>query len=402
MLRILQICHRVPYPAIDGGNIAMMNMAMALTGAGHEVHQFALNTSKHYVDTSTIPAGIKSKLHFDSVSIDTKIRGSGLVKNIFTRESYNIIRFFDLSVQTKLESLLRSFRFDIVQMETLFTTPYINCIRHNSDAKIVLRAHNVEHVIWERLAAKENSLVRKRYLKFLSSRLKKYELETLERIDALVAITPVDETIFRDFHFTRPMITIPISIETSEYEVNDDIKPELALFHLGSMDWMPNKEAVVWFLDNCWKKINALLPDLKLYLAGRSFPEEIKNRNLPNVVCEGRIEDAHQYMKNKQIMIVPLWSGSGMRVKIIQGMALGKTIISTSIGAEGIPASHEKNILIADTPDDFEAIIRRCVENPEWCRTIGNNARKFALDHYSNKTIGHQLGLFYNALKKLG
>jgi glycosyltransferase involved in cell wall biosynthesis len=285
-------------------------------------------------------------------------------------------------------------------LETLFTTPYIDCIRKNSNAKIVLRAHNVEHIIWDRLAEKEHKILRKNYLKLLASRLRKYELETLQNIDALVPITPVDESVFRKFHFTRPIITIPMSIDVKDYHFDEKNESGISLFHLGSMDWMPNREGVTWFLEKCWSDVHKRYPQLKLYLAGRNFPEEISSRNDSNTICEGRIEDAHRYMSDKQIMIVPLLSGSGMRVKIIQGMALGKTIISTKIGAEGIPAENGKNILIADTPEEFGNAIGRCVDDPAWCKSIGNKARKFAVDHYSNIAVGHQLGIFYNALKK--
>ena len=379
----------------------MMNMALALCEDGHEVYQFALNTSRHKVDPNTIPADIREKLHFHAAYIDTKIKLFDLLKNLFTSESYNIVRFHSAEVEAEIRELLKMNSFDIVQLETLFTAPYISCIRKNSDAKIVLRAHNVEHVIWQRLSFKEKKLVKKRYLKFLSQRLKKYELHTLKEIDALVPITAIDESIFKEFKFSRPMLTVPMSIDLKDYHFDGNNQAEICLFHLGSMDWMPNREAVEWFLENCWPGIHRLMPEIKLNLAGRGFPEDIIERNLPNVICEGRIEDSHRYMSNKQIMIVPLLSGSGMRVKIIQGMALGKTIISTSIGAEGIPAEHEKNILIADRPEQIVALVQRCVENPEWCRRIGSNARRFVEDHYSNRAIGHQLGNFYHALVKL-
>jgi glycosyltransferase involved in cell wall biosynthesis len=400
-VRILQICHRIPYPAIDGGNIAMMNMALALSETDNEVHQFALNTSKHFIDPESIPEKLKDKLHFNSFTIDTSIKGTEVIINLFTNESYNITRFYNPNVEKKLEELFRKNNFDIVQLETLFTAPYIKCIRKNSSAKIVLRAHNVEHVIWNRLSIKETRFLRKRYLKLLAARLKKYELEVLKEIDALIPITQVDEGIFRNFGFHKPLLTLPMSLNIKDYQFDEKENAEMSLFHLGSMDWMPNKEAVEWFLKTCWPQIHQSMPDLKLYLAGRSFPEDIIDKNYPNVICEGRIEDAHSYMKNKQIMIVPLHSGSGMRVKIIQGMALGKTIISTSVGAEGIPAEHEKNILIGNTPDEFITLLKRCVENPQWCKLIGIKARKFAEENYSNAAVGRQLGVFYKALKKL-
>jgi glycosyltransferase involved in cell wall biosynthesis len=400
-VRILQICHRIPYPPIDGGNIVMMNMALALTESGNEVHQFALNTNRHFVDPVTIPADIRKKLNFHSAPIDTRVRAGGLIRNFFTSGSYNTSRFYDTNAEEELIALLGKFSFDIVQLETLFAAPYVDAIRKNTNAKIVLRAHNVEHIIWQRLAEVETKRAKKSLLKFLAARLKKYELAVLNKIDALIPITEVDEQVFRNYNFNKPMLTLPMSMDISEYHFNADASPEMCLFHLGSMDWMPNLEAVEWFLKKCWPGIHAAFPTLRLYVAGRSFPQHIIDAKHRQVICEGRIEDAHSYMAGKQIMIVPLHSGSGMRVKIIQGMALGKTIIATSIGAEGIPAEHETNILIADTPADFIALVKRCIENPQWCRQIGINAREFAEMNYSNKVIGKKLTEFYRLLRQM-
>lgn len=397
-MRILQVCHRIPYPPIDGGNIVMMNFALALAEAGQEVHQFALNTKKHFTNPASIPENLKNQLHFRSNVIDTKVTIAGVLLNFFTKDSYNIVRFYSAETEKELEKVLCENSFDIVQLETLFVAPYISCIRKNSNAKIVLRSHNVEHVIWERLASKEKNILKKNYLKFLSKRLKKFELQTLTEIDALVPITNVDESVFKQYGFTKPCLTLPMSLDVKEYPFHPDEEKEVCLFHLGSMDWMPNLEAVNWFLDNCWQKIHLLFPDLKLYLAGRNFPDEIKNKDHPNVICEGRIEHSNTYMQKKKIMIVPLHSGSGMRVKIIQGLAMGKTIISTTIGAEGIPVENELNILIADSPQQFIDRVKQCIENPSLCNNIGRQGRVFIEENYSNSAIANRLLIFYKKL----
>jgi glycosyltransferase involved in cell wall biosynthesis len=400
-LKILQICHRVPFPPIDGGNIVMMNSAIGLADYGNDVYQFAINTKKHFTAQESIPKSIRDKVHFSSSLIDTKITLQGALKNFFTSDSYNVIRFYSESVEEDLKKILDNNQFDIVQLETLFASPYIPCIRKHSNAKIVLRAHNVEHVIWERLALHEKNFLKKRYIQFLASRLKKCELDILQEIEALIPITSVDESMFKTEGFKKPMLTLPMSLDIEEYPINSNVQVEIGLFHLGSMDWLPNLEGVKWFLDNCWAEIHKLNPELKLFLAGRSFPNDIIAKNYPNTFCEGRIEKAVSYMGDKQIMIVPLHSGSGMRVKIIQGMALGKTIISTTIGAEGIPVENEKNILIADTPKEFINQVKRCVENPDWCRKIGNSGRKLVEENYSNESVARKLTEFYQQLNVL-
>ncbi|MBK7851921.1 MAG: glycosyltransferase [Bacteroidetes bacterium] len=394
-MKILQICHRVPYPPLDGGNIAMLNMAKSLVAAGAEVHQFALNTKKHYVKPESFPANLKELLHFQCADLDTRITIGGAFSNLFKKESYNVVRFFNEEIEKTLASILQKEDFDVVQFETLFATPYIPVVRKYSRAKVSLRAHNAEHIIWERLAGAEKNVLKRTYLKFLSRRLKKYELEILDKIDFLIPITKVDEQIFKELGYRRPVLSLPLGVNLEDYPINRKTRAPLSLFHLGSMDWLPNIEGVEWFLEKCWPEIHSAFPDLKLFLAGRNFPEYILEANLPGVFCEGRIENANAYMSDKQIMIVPLLSGSGMRVKIIQGMALGKTIISTTIGAEGINAESGKNILIADTPLDYFETIKKCLDNPEACRQIGIAARQLAEEEYSNLSIGKKLLNFY-------
>jgi glycosyltransferase involved in cell wall biosynthesis len=121
--------------------------------------------------------------------------------------------------------------------------------------------------------------------------------------------------------------------------------------------------------------------------------------NDPNVRSEGEVDDAQEFMHNKQIMIVPLLSGGGMRVKIIEGMASGKTIVSTSIGAEGISYTNGKNILIADSPDEIVKQLEKCLKDPAYCYSIGAEARKLAADSYSNESIGKKVVDFFRTLQ---
>ena len=397
-MKILQICHRVPFPAVDGGNIAMMNMALSLAQAGHEVHQFSLNTSRHFIDMKTIPVELKDKLHMSASYIDTKIKAADALLNLFSNHSYNMVRFFSMHVANDLSKLLEQNKFDVIQLETLFCTPYIETIRKYSKAKIILRSHNVEHIIWERLAVSEKNFLKKNYLNLLAKRLKQYELKTLSEVDGIISITSVDETIFRSLGFKKSIVSIPLGIDINDYLRSSPEKSEMVLYHLGSMDWLPNLEGINWFLSECWEIVNRSNPDAKLFLAGRDFPHSIIDANFPNVICDGLVADAASYTMNKQIMIVPLLSGSGMRVKIIQGLAAGKTIISTSIGAEGIEVEHEKNILIANTPPEFATLIKRCLENENWCRQIGENGRKLATEKYSLECTGKAVGKFYKRL----
>jgi glycosyltransferase involved in cell wall biosynthesis len=139
-------------------------------------------------------------------------------------------------------------------------------------------------------------------------------------------------------------------------------------------------------------------PALKFYLAGRNAPSTISSAYFPNVEFLGEVGDAYEFMRSKAIMIVPLLSGSGMRIKIVEGMALGKSIVTTGIGTEGIATTSGENILVADSPEEFAAAICRLAEDKEYFSRIGQNAFKFVRDNYDNLAITASLVEFFQTL----
>ena len=163
------------------------------------------------------------------------------------------------------------------------------------------------------------------------------------------------------------------------------------------MDWMPNQEAIEWFVEKCWFDVKEKFPQMKLYLAGRGFPESLKIED-SNIIYDDEIKNAVGYMQDKSIMIVPLLSGSGMRVKILQAFALGKAVVSTTIGAEGIECKEGENILIADAPKGFISAIEKLVKDSALRKQMGRNARKLFLEKYSSEKIAEELLAFYSEL----
>ena len=146
-----------------------------------------------------------------------------------------------------------------------------------------------------------------------------------------------------------------------------------------------------------WKNLIKKNPNLKFYLAGRNAPDFIREKfkNIKNLIFLGEIKVAKDFINSHAIMIVPLFSGSGMRIKIIEGMALGKTIITTSIGTEGINSTHKKNILIANSPKSFEKEIQKVLDDKLLFQEIGKNAIVFVKKNFDNENIAKKLMQFY-------
>ena len=396
-MNILQLCNKMPYPPKDGGSIATLNISKGFAELGHKVTVLAMNTSKHYFSVDNIPEDLKSKINFLDVFLNTKINPfSAVINLLFSTFPYNAKRFISKDFNDKLINLLSNNDYDIIQLEGLYLCIYINVIRKYSKALIIYRAHNIEHEIWERTTEQQKSFLKKFYLKILTKRIKKFEINIINQYDALVPITERDALNFNKLGNNKPWHVSPAGINISELKSNFSNIEFPSLFYIGALDWAPNQEGLLWFLDNVWLKISAKYENLKFYVAGRNAPQWFVNKlKKENIFYLGEIDDAYEFMNLKAIMIVPLLSGSGMRIKIIEGMALGKTIISTSIGAEGINYENGRNIIIADTPIDFFDVITKCINNRDFCDKMGENAIKSIKQKYNNKLIIDKLVNFY-------
>jgi len=397
-MKVLQICNKSPYPPREGGAIAMNNITRGLIKAGHEVKVLAVNTPKYNINPNEIPEDYKKSTGFESVYIDTKIKFYKAFLNLFSTRSYNVERFISGEFDDKIKQIVLSGKFDIVQLESVFVAPYIATIRKNSNAKIILRAHNIEHIIWNRLAENCHNPVKKTYLKHLARTLQNYENKILDSVDGIAAITQHDADYIIKSGHNKAVISIPVGIDQCTITKIDVEREFPGFFHLGSMDWMPNQEGIRWFLDNVWGKVIKEYPGVNLYLAGRSMPGWLRKLKMQNVLVDGEVENAFNLMQSKSVMIVPLLSGSGMRVKIIEGMACGNTIISTSVGAEGIDYTNDKDILIANKPEEFVNQIRKCVEDSSFCQNIGHQAKNLIIEKYNTDKIISKLLQFYTEL----
>ncbi|NQU54935.1 MAG: glycosyltransferase family 4 protein [Bacteroidetes bacterium] len=395
-MKILQVTNKVPYPTKDGGAIACMNLTRGFSNLGHKVTILSMNTAKHNVSLEEIPEPIKDLAEFKLVEVPAKISMLWALLNLlFSNKPYNAVRFISSSFKAELKSILEQNNFDVIQLEGLYVCPYIPVIRKYSKAKIVYRAHNIEYEIWERTAANSKGLF-SLYLKILTKRIKKFEVKWLNAYDLLVPITERDYTMLNKLGNTKPGYVSQTGIDASVLIPNAKNLEHPSLFHIGSMEWTPNQEGLVWFLDNCWPEIHSNFPNLKFYIAGRNTPVWLqKKMELPNVIFEGEVLDAYKFMNSKSIMVVPLFSGSGMRIKIIEGMALGKPIVTTTIGTEGISTTTGKNIVVADDVPKFINAISELIEKQDYFDTISRNAIEYIHEKFDNLASASALVNFY-------
>lgn len=394
-MEILMLSNKMPYPPKDGGSIATFSIAKSFAELGHKVTMLAMNTSKHYFSIDDVPQEVSAKIEFIGVDVNTDIRPRDALKNLlFSSIPYNAQRFITKDYDEQLKQILLQRTFDVIHLESPYLGPYIRTIRKHSKALVSLRPQNVEHEIWQRTAAQSGG-IRKWYISNLARRVKRFEVSMLNNYDVMVPITKRDGELFLKLGCKLPMHVSPTGIDAEAYQPEFDNIDYPSLFHLGALDWPPNQEGLKWFFANVWPGILKEYPDLKFYLAGRNAPPYFSKLNEPNVVYLGEVDSAHDFIRSKSVMVVPLLSGSGMRIKIIEGMALGKAIITTSIGREGIGITHGQNMMVADTPEEFLEAVRYLLSGKQKVVDMGKNAVDFVNEHYDNRQIMRSLSDFY-------
>lgn len=382
-MKILQLCKKFPAPVRDGETIAIANLAQALKENGATLSLLAMNTMRHPGNVPEESESNATYVEVSAVQVDNRIKYSGAFLNLFSPKPYHITRLESKAFKKKLQSVLQENTFDLILLETLFLAPYIPLIRKLSNAKIAMRSHNVEHEIWERIASNERNPLKKWYLGHQAAKLKRYEVSVINQYDWLLAISERDMQAFWDMGFKGKGMYFPVGLKTRDYLPDYSCFTDFStISFIGSLDWMPNIEGLNWFINKIWLPFLDELPGLTFHIAGRNSPSWLYFPKANRVVVHGEVPIAQDFINEHPVMVVPLLSGGGMRVKILEGMALGRVIISTTVGLEGIPAMQGREVLIADTAEDFVECLQFCRNSPEKLLEIGRNARKFVENHF--------------------
>lgn len=390
-MRILVVCNKPPYPTVDGGCRAMASMLEALHSLGHHISCLVFSTDKHPYQTTAIPAHLR-EINWTPVYLDTKITALHATVHLLTGRSYILDRFVDKAVEEQLERLLLE-PFDLAHLESLFALPYAARIKEKG-IPVVYRAHNIEHLIWRGTATQTKGLLKRAYLRREAKLLQQQEMTLIAQSTAIMAITPTDCTWLQHQFPTIPCRAIPTAIDIPA----NHPQPSSLVYHLGAMDWLPNQEAIRWLLDAIWPLVIEQLPTAQLHIAGKAMPDWIRQLPTTGVTIEGYIPQADSYIADKGILAVPLLSGSGLRIKILEAMAYGKAVITTSKGVEGIAATHGKEVWIADDAAAFAAGLIRLITDADLRNTLAENGQKLIEDQYAPPAIQQAVADLYENL----
>jgi len=398
-MRVLLLTTKPPWPEHDGGAVASSRIIAGLTFNGAEVHLLSITTPKHSGDDNAITIKEKQLSSWSEVHVDTTIRKTRLIGNLlFSKTPFDLQRFYSREVMNRIRELCKKESFDIIQCEGLAFSLYTDGIRESTNAKIILRAHNLEHQIKEMMACRESNIFRKWYLSNLSSRIKSIESLSRKKFDAIVAISESDAGWFDNLDGKAPVFTSPTGIES--VMPRDEITSQKnRVGFIGSLDWVPNIDGLTWFVNEVWPVVVNEMPEAWLHIAGRNAGRDtLKKLSFRNIEFHGEVDNAMTFTRSMSVMIAPLFSGSGMRIKIIESMEAGVPVIASPIAAKGLPMEDRKEIIIASDSYKFSRAIIELLKNDMLANKIASNAVNRLKADFDNNSITSGLIEFYKTM----
>lgn len=336
---------------------------------GHEVHVIALNTEKHWVDH---PASPYENVTLEAVAAATKPSVGSALINLGSAKSYYASRFRIQDVAERIAD--RAAHADVVVFDSVFMAVYLDKV---GSVPTILRAHNVEHAIWLR-GLNEEPWFRKNYVALQARRLHRWEAATAKRVSRIWAISPEDSTWFKQFG--RPTLPLPCTFDAEHGSWIESGSTPTKAYHLGALDWSPNVRGMEWFLT----EIVPYLQHAQVDVYSRHWPFGA----VPNRV---HYRSDHPAFEEYGVFIAPIRSGSGMRIKLLEAMARGKAIVTTTLGAEGLGVEHGTHLLLANSPREFAKALDQLAVDTELRQRLGSQAARHARTHFSDRVAAKEI-----------
>lgn len=383
-MKILWIKTELLHPVDKGGKIRTYEMLKQLK-RDHHVTYLAL-------DDGTAPANARALAQeychkLVTVPHHTRAKFSAgfyveLVENLFSRLPYAVKKYESAEMRQALARLVEDDKPDVVVCD--FLTPSVN-VPENLGCATVLFQHNVEAMIWQRHYETQSNPLKRLYLYGQWRKMRAFEQAECHRYDHVIAVSREDSEMMQRDYGVVSVTDVPTGVDTEFFRPQTGAQPEpMSLVFTGSMDWIPNVDAINWFCSEILPLVRAKLPNVKLTVVGRKPGRELMELSERDslIAVTGRVDDVRPYMENAAAYIVPIRIGGGTRLKIYEAMAMERPLISTTVGAEGLPVNNGEELLIADTPETFADSVVRVLTDQVYADQLGQRAAKTVRERF--------------------
>lgn len=371
-LNLLFVGPKIPYPANDGGRIAIFEPMHHLVARGHRVAYLGFG-SQQAAEQLTAEAHL---MWARAVPHDTRTRALPAAMALFSHLPYTAAKYSAAPMFAALEEVLNSQSFDVVQLENSHMAHYLDAVQRRG-VPAVLRLTNVEALVAERFA-QTAPFPLSAYVRLQARRMRRFEQRAIGAADLTLAVTPQDAQRCTELEPRAHVAVVPVGADVHRPISSVGEEPG-TLLYVGALDWPPNVDSLRWFKSSIWPLVRRQRPEARWLIVGRDPPADILRwpAGDPAITVTGKVPEIGPYWSQAAMVVVPLRSGGGMRVKIIEAFAMGKAVVTTGIGIEGIGASDGEHYLLADGAADFAAQVVRLLDSPLERRRLGAAARAF-------------------------
>lgn len=397
-MRVLWITTLWPEPPDTGGKLLTFGLVKHLALRGHEITLCPLTPPG---DEATRNGELGALVDLcPSLRTPLPRRALPPVIRLFSARPYTVTKYWNERASATIRELLSDRNYDLLHLDHLHTAEYGMRARAEFGVPTVLTAHNVETALWEQLARLEPHPVKRAYLRTQHRKMGAYESGAAGALEAVHVLSLEDaDRIRRLAPRVRPVVIAPgVDVEYFTPPPGVEEEPGSVAF-VGALDWLPNVEGVRWFHREAWPRVTEAVDRARLRLVGRRPPRSIRRLAFANsnmdVVITGRVPDVRPYMARAQVLIVPSRLGSGVRLKILNALAMGKAVVSTSKAAEGLDLTDGRHLLVADAAEEFARCVIRLLSDPAERRRLGSAGRELVRAHHRWEEAAERLERVY-------
>jgi polysaccharide biosynthesis protein PslH len=382
MPRVLFIIPRKPYPIDDGWKIRTFHLIKGWKNFGVTID---LLSFIHEFEKGEPINGLNklcNNIYF--VNRVKSYAKKDLIRGMISPVPFTILNYYSEKMHQFATELNNRTPYDFIQVEGVMMAQYAEN-GHNSLR--IFDMHNVESDLLMRYAQNERNLAKKTYAYLTAVKLKRYEINACKKFDRVLVCSNEDKAILRKYGIQTSIHILPNGVDC-DYFSSVESQPTINdIVFVGSMDYHANISGVTYFVKSILPLIWKKRPDIRFVIVGKNPPKSLQELSSDKIIVTGLVPDVRPYVTRSRVVVVPLLVGGGTRLKILEAMALGKSIVSSSQGAEGINVVNGEHIILSDNPDKFASEVLSLFDNPLKCDYLGRNARKFVLKHYSWSAI---------------
>lgn len=283
------------------------------------------------------------------------------------------------SLQAAVDQTLARRRFDVIVLES----SQMGWLDLPRDIPVIVDEHNIESELLERMSQSERSELRRRFNRIEFRRYQRFETDVWDRSAACAATSQRDASMVSARRPDLPVAVVPNGVDVEHFAAAGRPQVPQRLVFTGLLDYRPNLDGITWFLDSVFPLIRQRHGQVQLQVVGHGAPEVLESLRRPGVQVTGRVPDLTANLDEASVAVVPLRIGGGTRLKVVEAMAMGKAIVSTTLGAEGIDVVDGQDLLLADDPADFADAVGRLLDEPDLGQRLGTRARRLAVEQYS-------------------